>query len=223
MRSTPAASEIARAIAIGAALIATVAVGIEVASYESARAVWSAERARLGSAQYDAARSDAAYVEVEARRGHTRRASEIAAVAIVIAASLAGGTGDARRGTSSRLLLASVADVLVLGVLIAIAIVVPGSIASLAIADALARILPAIALALPIALLARGASPGMRVARLAIDPPRPLRAVLTIVLLPIVAPWIVLAALPLAIVARRRDVRVSLVAPHLALAGITRR
>ncbi|AKF08548.1 hypothetical protein [Sandaracinus amylolyticus] len=210
-------AEVARAIAIGGALIAIVVVAIAVVSYESARAGWSAERARLGSAEYDAARSDAAYVAVESARSTTRRSAEVAAALIVIAASLVGSAGEPRAGAPSRWLLASVIDVLVLGALLAIAITLPHAIESLALSDALARVAPAIALAVLIALLARGASPGMRAAGLAVAPPRPWRAILAILALPVVAPWIVIASVPLAL---RRDGRVAARAPHLALAGL---
>nr|MDQ3036547.1 hypothetical protein [Myxococcota bacterium] len=83
-------------VAAAGALAAIVALGLEVIAYEGTRARWRAISERVDErGGYDAARSDALYAEVRARRSDAVRDAWIAAALMILAASGAGGLGRA--------------------------------------------------------------------------------------------------------------------------------
>lgn len=218
-----------RALALLVAVIAAGAVVVEVARYDAARTAWALERDRMGSEAYDAARSDAAYIEVEARRAGARVAGWALAGALVALGALAGGrapigAGEPERAPAGRLLAASVLDAAALGGSVALAAWLASLPTSLALSDALARALPALAIAVPLAMLARGATLGMLAVGMRVGTPPPWRAALAIALLPLTAAWLALALVPLAaLVALRRAPRAAWLAPHLAMTGLRAR
>lgn len=239
VEASRAIPDLRRALAIVAgsgALIALVALGLEVVAYEGTRARWRAiservEAERVGDgAAYDPGASDALYAQVRARRSDARRNAWLVGALVIVAASCAGrrtsrSAHDAPRSEVSRpsaVLKASVLDVMIGAAGLAVAIAAGRSSTSIAASDALAIVMPALVVAALVAAAARGATPGQRAFGLALaPPPGPARALLVVALLPVAAVWLVVAGVPLAIaIATARAPSAALLAPHLALCGL---
>ena len=177
--------------------------------HASARAAWEAERARLGTAAYDAARSDARYLE--SRRHHARAGH---AALLLAAGLLVLGAKPEREGppaSTARRARASLVDLLLVAALLGPLALDTGESAAL---HALSRAAPPFALgtfALP---AARGQTLGLRLAGLRLRRAPWPRVLLATLALPLAA--LALLALPTA----RRDRAPRLAAPHLALAGL---
>lgn len=240
MVAVRARPDLRRALAIVAgsgALIALIALALEVVAYEGTRARWRAISESVeedGGETYDAQASDALYAEVRARRADARRDAWVAAALVILAASCAGRrtSPDARSSPQAEapradappgaVLGASVLDVMIAGAALAVAFGAARSSSSIAATDALIIVLPALFIAVLVAIVARGATAGQRALGLVLAPtPGPLRALLVVMLLPIAAIWLALAGFPLAIAIRaNRAPRPALLAPHLALSGV---
>lgn len=154
----------APALAVGVGIVALVATGVAVARYESARDAWHVHGAAIGTDAYDAAASDAAYLEVESAMTWVERIARLAAACVVIAGAL---VGRSRRRAAPpdtlprpRAWAAHAFDAASLvGVLAThgVALGSPG------LTEALSWIVPALLLAVLVAAFASGASLGRRV------------------------------------------------------------
>ena len=181
--------------------------------HASARAAWEAERARLGTAAYDAARIDARYLE--SRRHHARagHAALLLAAGLLVLGAVRPAKPE-REGppaSTARRARASLVDLLLVAALLGPLALDTGESAAL---HALSRAAPPFALgtfALP---AARGQTLGLRLAGLRLRRAPWPRVLLATLALPLAA--LALLALPTA----RRDRAPRLAAPHLALAGL---
>lgn len=220
--------------ALGAALVvAGCAVGVPAAlTHARARAAWEQMSARLlaNDPHYDAARSDALYEEVlEALEG-VQLGSRLGGPGLaLLAVGLAGLRPRTRAKGREPALLRVLAATLADGALGAALLVTGAWLAAGSSSRALATALPAlgagIVLALLASTLARGATPGMRIARVsathAAEPPRPLRALgAALLTLPAAALAAVCAPVlvPLALTGRRTGAFAR--AAHTALTGV---
>lgn len=162
----PTAAVLARALS-ALAIAALIAVPAALVPYEHAREAWRARGAAIDRADYDAAASDAAYLEVEHALVWVTRAVRVA-TALVLAAALAIGRALPRHarmaGTRARRIGARALDLATLALALALTRV---EAESPGVRECLDWIAPALLFALALAAAANGATLGDRVAGLA--------------------------------------------------------
>ena len=219
---------------LGAALVvAACAVGVPAAlAHARARAAWQDMSARLlaNDPRYDARRSDALYDEVLSALDGVRLGSRLGGPGLALFAVGLASLGARRRPRGGaprplRVLLATLADGALAGCLLGAVAWLAAASSDRALATAAPSLAPGLVVALLAASLARGASPGMRLASLGVgrdgDPPRPIRA-LAAALLALPAAGLAAAASPILVVLARggRQTGAFARAAHLALTGL---
>jgi hypothetical protein len=151
-------------IASAAALVSLALTMVVLGRYEAARAAWRPAAAAIGTSDYDATASDAAYREVSSALVWVDRSAEVSA-AIVVVAAIALGRSRPRTtrslDTRSRRVAARIIDALTIAPVLATArITTP----SPGMTVAIDWLLPALVLAALVFAAANGATIGDRVA-----------------------------------------------------------
>lgn len=147
------------------ALAAIAAMALTLARYEQARDAWRAHAA-FDAADYDAAASDAAYLEVESAFVWVERTARGAAL-VIVAAGIAVGRGRAKYGRRERASLgrriaARAIDAAIVVLAFALSRITT---ASPAMTECAEWTLPALVIAVAIGALVNGATIGERIAR----------------------------------------------------------
>ena len=203
------------------AVLASGALATCLVLHERARAAWSEESSRIEQAGYSGERSDGLYREVDVLRGRTRAAAWATAGAICLLCAAMGAARGPRTGarkvtSRARLGATTGLDTVVVLALGAVAVAAHSVRAgSPALDDAVAIVLPALAVAICLSVTARGETPGTLATSVDHVPWPATRAPIAFLAL------VLTLALPVtALVALLgRGARTQLFAPHLAALG----